>query len=129
MILKTTERASIFRANSLWPNEEGVSCTGLNATVRNIGEGSVLWAGFNLNNNDAATRYMQVFFRPASEVILGTTPADDVISVGANGTVVHRFSKDEFVTQGRALSVAVTTTESGTTGPTAAMTGSIYYLP
>lgn len=128
-LLKTAERASTFRANILWPNVEGISCSGLTATVRNIGSGSVLWAGYNLNNNDAATRYLQVFFRPASEVVLGVTPADDVITVGASGVVVYRFNKDEFVTQGRALSVAATTTEFGATGPTAAMTGSIYYLP
>lgn len=127
--LRNAERATIFRASPLAPNIEGESCTGFTNVVRNIGSGSILWAGYNFINNDAATRFIQIFFRPASEVILGTTLPDDVFLLGSSGTIVHRFNEDEFVTQGRALSISVTTTENGTTGPTNAVTGSIYYLP
>jgi hypothetical protein len=125
--MKILEKATIFRANSLWPNEEGKSCTGFNSTVRNIGSGSVTWLGYNLINNDAAARFLQIFFRPASEVILGTTPNDEALFVPANGTIFFQFQ--DWLLQGRALSVACTTTENGFLGPTANMTGSIYYVP
>lgn len=124
-LMRNLPRAEIFKANSLQPIVEGKSCTGFNATVRNIGSGSVTWLGFNLINNDAATRFLQVFYRPASEVILGTTPNDDVLFVPANGNIFFQFS--DFLFQGRGLSVAATTGETNNVGPTAAMTGRIYY--
>ena len=99
--------------------------SGLNATVRQVLGSQVSFVGYILHNNDAARRWVQVFFRPASEVVLGTTVPNYTISVGASGSVAWDFYRP--IRQGTGLSLACTTTEIGSTGATAAMTGSIYY--
>ena len=118
----------VFKINSLQSNVDGVSCSGLNATVRNVGLGNVIFMGFMLHNNDAATRWLQVFFKQASDVALGTTPPDMTVMVGSGSSIFGSLGDDNSVIRSvEGLSVACTTTETGSTGPTSAMTGSVFY--
>ena len=126
--IPSRDTKKIFKANALQPITGGVSATGFDTTVRNIGSGQVILLGYLLHNNDNAARWLQIFFRPASEVILGTTAPDMTVLVGASASLLGSLTDDENnIRQGTGLSVACTTTEIGTTGPTAAMTGSIFY--
>lgn len=126
--INSRDNKKIFKANAIQLNVEGLSTTGFNTTVRNVGSGQVVFLSYLLHNNDASTRWLQVFFRPASEVTLGTTAPDMTILVGASQSILGSLTDDESnIRQGTGLSVACTTTETGSTAPTAAMTGSIFY--
>ena len=126
--IASRDNKKIFKANALQAIVEGASATGFNATVRNIGSDQVIFLSYLLHNNDSATRWLQVFFRPASEVVLGTTAPDMTILVGASQSILGSLTDDESnIRQGTGLSVACTTTETGSTAPTSAMTGSIFY--
>ena len=121
------DQKKVFKANGLQSIVAGVSVTGFNTTVRDVGAGKrIAFIGYVLNNNDAAARWLQIFFRPATEVVLGTTAPDMTILVGASGSVAWDWQDP--IAQGTGFSVACTTTETGASGPTATMTGSIFYV-
>ena len=98
--------------------------TGLNATVREVTPTSALFLGYLFNNTDGARIWVQIFYRPATEVALGTTPPDLTIPVGASGSVAWDFVHARLARRG--FSLAATTTETGATGATT-VTGEILY--
>jgi hypothetical protein len=81
--------------------------------------------GYVLHNNNAAVRWVQFYFRPASEVIVGTTAPDFTVMIGSSGTVQTTFDEPILATTG--LSVSSTTTEVGTGAVVVDTTGSILY--
>lgn len=124
--IKGRSRGNNYSANALKPEIDGVSSAGFNSTVRNIGLGSVVFACINLHNNDGTAAWLQVFFRPADEVVLGTTPPDVTFKFGGNESRTQLFVELP-IGSGSRMSVAVTTSETGATGVTSAMTGNIFY--
>ena len=99
--------------------------TSISSTPRVVSDTQASFVGFLFHNNDASARWVQVFFRSASQVTLGTTPPDFTILIAASGSVAWDFYNP--IRQGTGLSLAATTTETGTTAPTAGVTGVIYY--
>lgn len=99
--------------------------TGLSNSVQSIEESQVALKGWILNNNDASPRWVQVFFKPGASVILGTTPPDLTIQIGASSSVAIDF--ENTFHEGTGLSAAATTTETGTSAPTARVTGTFLY--
>lgn len=102
--------------NNLW--------TVLDGTVRQVSDKTCLLLGYLFNNTDGARRWIQLFYRPATEVNLGVTPPDLTIGLGASGSVEY----DSYFARvaSRGLSIACTTTETGATGATT-VTGEIKY--
>lgn len=68
-----------------------------------------------IHNDDSAARFVQLFNARSANVTLGTTTPDMVIQVGADSTISINMGEQEFAT---AFSYAVTTTATGSTGPT-----------
>ena len=80
--------------------------------------------GYTLHNNDSSARWVQVYFREAASVTPGTTAAELTILIGASASVSLIYEHPISV---RGLSLSAATTETGTTAPTAAVTGQIFY--
>lgn len=99
--------------------------TGFTSTVRDVSQSQSLFLGFDLTNNDATTAWLQIFFKPSSNVVLGTTAPDITIKFGGNESR-ERFYYYPIRCIG-GFSVAATTTETGSTSVTLPMTGVIYY--
>jgi hypothetical protein len=101
------------------------------ATVINVSAnpstvpGYEFWGALVDNTLNAAISYVQVFNNLAANVTLGTTVADLVIPVQANGTVNFLLGP-QFVFN-RGLSIAVTTTQNGLTAPGTAVDVTPYY--
>ncbi len=66
-------------------------------------------------NTTAAAAYLQIFWKAASAVTLGTTVADAVIALPASGGAVISFPDQGWKTMGSAWSMAGTTTATGNT--------------
>ena len=77
--------------------------------------------GYLLNNNDASARWVQIFFRPSSGIVLGTTAPDMTVLMPASGSVALELENPLDATTG--ITVACTTTEVGATGATSGATG------
>ena len=69
--------------------------------------------GYHLVNETAALAYVQVFYRLASEVTVGTTTPDVVIPLPASGGATMQFTDKGWRTRGTGLTIASTTTSSG----------------
>ena len=102
--------------NNLW--------TVLDGTVRQISASTCYLLGYLFNNTDGARRWIQMFFRPATEVALGTTAPDITIGLGASGAIEYDSYYPRVCQRG--LSIACTTAETGATGATT-VTGEIKY--
>ena len=103
--------------------------TGIDSTVRDVTLPDNRWLGYVLHENGAAVAWVQVFFKPAAEVTLGTTPPDFTIKLAASDSVAIDFRRPMNVkTRGRTgMSVAGTTLETNaTTVATAAITGGFW---
>ena len=83
------------------------------------------WKGYIFHNNDNAARWVTIYLKSASDVVLGTTVPDFTILIGANASVTWDFRNPIISEKG--LSIAAATTETGTSGPTAAVTGAVLY--
>ena len=68
-----------------------------------------------LANTTAAIAYLQVFWKAAADVTLGTTAPDVVIGLPASGGAVLHFEGEGWHTGGTAWSFAGTTTRTGST--------------
>lgn len=90
------------------------SVTGTKAQVSAV---PVEIAAYHILNNDAAIRYVQCFFKLAADVTVGTTVADVVIPLPSSGGATLSMEKG-WLTRG-ALTLAVTTTRTGSTTGTA----------
>lgn len=71
---------------------------------------------YQLLNNAAAITYLQVFYKLAADVTVGTTTADVVIPLPASGGATLFFDKG-WLTRGP-LTLAATTTRTGSTTAT-----------
>ena len=126
------DRYKIKSYNALQPSNELPKFikTGIAGVLREVSNKRCLFMGYLLHNNNASRSWVQVFFRPSDEVVLGTTPPDLTISIGASSSIAWDFywpMEDEQARLGTGLSLVSTTTETGTTGVTTATTGSILY--
>lgn len=102
--------------------------TGMSNSPRQIADYQITWSGYLLHNNDAATvSWVQVFFKPSNEVTLGTTAPDFTIKLGAGESIAWDFLNP--IRQGTGFTVAGTTTETGSTAPSAAVTGAFFFKP
>lgn len=98
---------------------------GLTNTVQAISSVKIAFKGYILNNADSSSRWVQIFFRPSTEVTLGTTAPDLTLQIGPTSTVALDF--ENVFMEGTGFSAAATTTETGTTAPTNRITGTILY--
>lgn len=97
---------------------------GISSTARNIANEQITFCGYLLHNNDATLNtWVQVYFKPANQVTVGSTIPDMTIKLTAGVSVAWDFLSP--IRQGTGLSIASTTTEIGSTAPTSATTGSI----
>jgi hypothetical protein len=73
--------------------------------------------------------YVQFFNQLAANVVLGTTTPFMVIAIAANGSTSIVFAHPA-MTQSypAAMSVAATTTPTGSTAPASAVTAAIFYM-
>lgn len=85
-------------------------------TVTDVYTGGCQLAFLLITNNDASNRYLQIFNKTASNVILGTTSPTFVFHVQANGASVFDIPHGISLTPG--FSMALTTTPSGNGAPT-----------
>jgi hypothetical protein len=70
--------------------------------------------GIVLLNNVAAIGYLQMFFKPAASVTVGTTTPDMVIPLPSSGGLTLSFP-DGWLLGGSGLTLAGTTTRTGST--------------
>lgn len=86
-------------------------------TVRDIHARPCKLHSIHLVNGDAGSvRYVQLFDAASGDVTLGTTSPDLVVPIGEGDT--HHIEFATPVRFGTACSFAVTTTPTGSTGPT-----------
>jgi hypothetical protein len=79
----------------------------------------------DLLNTTAATAYVQVFFKPAASVTLGTTPPDLTIRLTPNQSKSISYPVAVSLADGTGLSIAATTTPTGAVG--AGVSASVAY--
>lgn len=91
-----------------------------------VNTGRTRLVSVHVNNLDAAVMYLQLFDAAAASVTVGTTTPDLVIPMAASGTH-HVVWGDDGPVFWTACTYAVTTTPSGSTGPTAEAVLSICY--
>lgn len=72
-------------------------------------------AGYHLLNETAAVAYVQVFYKLAAAVTVGTTTPDVVIPLPASGGATMKFEGKGWRIP-TALTLAATTTSGGATG-------------
>jgi hypothetical protein len=75
--------------------------------------------GYHILNNAAAISYVQVFYLPAASVTVGTTVANFVIPLPASGGATAFLGAKGLRTRGTGLTLACTTTRTGSTTATA----------
>ncbi len=79
----------------------------------------------HIANGDAAVRYLQLFNLANGDVTLGTTTPDVVIPLATSG--VHHIDMSDAPYFTVACSYAVTTTATGSTGPTTEAVVTFYF--
>lgn len=115
-IIDTWEVASFNALQAATPSiKSPVQVAGCEAT----------FGGFELNNNDAAVTFLQVWFLPVAQVSWGVTPPHMTFQFAASTPREVSFAYP--IRKGTGLTVAAATTETGTTPSTAGMTGSVLY--
>lgn len=90
------------------------SVTGTKAEVSAV---PVDIGAYHLLNNAAAITYVQVFYKLAADVTVGTTVADVVIPLPVSGGATLNFEGQGWRTRGP-LTLAATTTRTGSTTAT-----------
>lgn len=76
---------------------------------------------YHLLNNAAAITYLQVFYKLAADVTVGTTVPDAVIPLPVSGGATLNFEGKGWLTRGP-LTLAATTTRTGSTTATVDVT-------
>ena len=117
--LRTIDSWSVAAFNALQPGRLNIK-----GPVQ-IADRESTFGGFECNNNDAAVTFLQVWFRPVSEVTWGTTPPDMTFQFASSTPREVSFAYP--IRRGTGLTVAAATTETGITASTAGMTGSILF--
>ena len=95
--------------------------------VRAIKSGGSRIFGYLINNPNAAEAFMQIFYKPSTSVILGTTAPDLIVKIAATGSVAWDFMDPRGVNS-TGLSMAATTTDTGSTANTTGLSGTIFYV-
>lgn len=117
--LLAADNLELVQFNALQPDPKRVS---IGSTVRNIAHEMVTWAGYVIHNNDSSLNtWVQIFFKPSNMVTLGSTPPDFTIKLTPGASVAWDFYRP--IRQGSGMSVASTTTETGSTAPATLTTG------
>jgi len=100
--------------------------TNFRATVR---AGGVTLKGFSIDNiANTATTYLSVFGVPAASVTLGTTTPIFRFPISGQSAVLETANVYKFLGQATTgLSAAVTTTATGTTAPSTAVSVTLYF--
>ena len=70
-------------------------------------------AGYHILNETAALSYLQIYYKLAAAVTVGTTVADLVIPLPASGGATMKFEGKGWRTRGTGLTIAHTTTSTG----------------
>jgi hypothetical protein len=117
--IKSTDKITTDPFNALQPSN-----TGLDATVRNITAPNNQWLGYVLHEKSNVVTFVQIFYKPASEVVLGSTAPDFTVRLAASDSVALDFRRPIEVKGG--MSAAATTTETGSTGAATATTGQFF---
>lgn len=100
----------------------------LTNVVRNVASaGTRKIYGYLLHNPNGSESFMQVFYKPAIDVALGTTAPDLIVKISANGSVAWDFS-DPRGKGATGMSVAATTTDTGSTALTIGLSGVVFYV-
>lgn len=97
----------------------------VDGTVVNINTEPCTLAFLLVTNNDTANRFLQIFNKLASNVILGVTPPTFVLHVQGNGTAVYDLPNGLDLSP--AFSIVCTTTPTGAVAVTNAAYVSILY--
>lgn len=106
--------------------QTGTENQGIAGTVRAIADSFTRLYGYNFHNNDPQSDvWVQLFFRPAGEVVLGVTPPDRTVRLQTGEDVEMNFKHPLPCWNG--LSIACTTLETNATGASIAATGTVDY--
>jgi len=101
---------------------------GITGTIQTVFPTNQAIYGWSLNNNDAGIRWVQIFFKPATQVIaaggLGVVPPDKTIQLPASVNTTLELDNPILATNG--FSWACTTGETNNVAVTAAVTGDLY---
>ena len=97
----------------------------LTTTVQSVKTTQAKFYGYKIENPNTGVAWVQVFYRPNTEVILGTTAPDFTIKVGDNGNAAWDFNWPIDAPLG--LSIAATTEETGSTAPTSNLSAVIFF--
>ena len=101
----------------------------LSNTVRDVSSDVTKFGGWQVNNPNAADTFIQLFDKPASQVVLGTTIPFYVIKIEDTtlGPALDHFEFSNGIEVTGSLSCAATTTETGNAAPTTAVPTYILY--
>lgn len=98
----------------------------LSTTVVSVKSSAGQFGGFYCYNPAAAVTYVQVFNTASGSVTLGTTTPSLSLGVPAGGGAVHEFANG-ISNFGTAISVAATTTATGSSAPASAIDCNFLY--
>lgn len=98
----------------------------LDATVTNVKASGGYLHSIEVRNADAAVRFLQIFSVPAACVTLGTTAPTQSFSIPASGSMDKNFGAAPMKLDS-GISYALTTTDTGSTGPCTAGTLNVGY--
>jgi hypothetical protein len=102
-----------------------VSLPALTATVTAVKLGASQLGMLDCYNPNATAAYVQIFDAPVASVTLGTTPPSQSIGIAATASRNFTLSPgEEFL---NAISIAATTTPTGSTAPATALTCNLAY--
>jgi hypothetical protein len=99
----------------------------LNATKQTVFAGRGNCFSIEVQNNDAAAAYLQVFDALAASVTVGTTTPGYTLLVPANALVQLQMPAGAFKHFATGMVIALTTSRSNSTNPGAAGTVHIHY--
>jgi hypothetical protein len=102
-------------SDGLYDSLYSAAVTGTKAEVSAV---PVDIGGYHILNNAAAISYVQVFYKLAADVTVGTTAPDFVIPLPASGGATINFAGKGWRTRGP-LTLACTTTRTGSSTATA----------
>lgn len=100
--------------------------TSITNTVANVRLGQTQLFGWIINNVNASDVYLQFFNLAVADVTLGTTPPTHVLKFPANTATVY-FFENVGVYFSVAMTIAATTTETGSTAPGSALSVDLFY--
>jgi len=125
--LSTTMVATNNGGCLVWSAPGGTGNALLTSTPVQIKGGNGSLYGFRFHNEGSADAFVQIFDLLAGSVTLGTTVPKDSIWVPAGGYVDAPWSSEGKVSFTTGLTVAATTTKTGSGTPVTGIHSSVYY--